>query len=288
MWSSPAEREPQSSEEEGGRAPPFFFGSLSLVRVVALVTLVLIAPAAQAEVQVEGQPAPPPVEGSALLAAALDKYNNGRNARADYDDAIAKFDAAIAAGLPPADTGRAHAWKGMTYLRIGDLQKTVDAKLPWYKKGEAEAKRGIAAHSACADCYYVGSACLGRWGEQRGVMRSLMVVGDVVGGFKKALALEPGHIEASLAMGKVDEALPFFAGGSVERAEGRFRGVLKKQPRFTRAMLDLAELLHKEGRDEEAKKWATKALDERAPFVPGEHRKWDKERARALLTKLAR
>lgn len=224
-------------------------------------------------------------DGKALYAEGMDKLRNGKDTKADYDAAIASLDAAIAAGLPKADEARAHAWKGMAMLYAGDLQAKKEQKLSLYKQGEASAKKGLAKDPRCADCLYVASACLGRWGEQRGVMNSLFVVGDVLGGFEKALEIEPNHLEAQLAMGKADEALPYIAGGSTDRAEKRFRGVVQRKPNFTRAMMDLAELLEREDREQEARTWAKKVLAEKKPLFPGEHNKWDQGRARALLTR---
>ncbi len=200
--------------------------------------------------------------------------------RATYDAAMRKFDAVIAAGDAPAV---AWARKAETSLRLGDLATTAPAKLALYEKGQAFADDGIARDARCGDCWFWRGANLGRFGETRGVLNSLFGLNDVRNAFAKALEIDPKNDDAVLSLAIVDQKVPGFAGGDIKRAESTMRRVLKASPGFTRAMLDLAELLWERGENDEARRWAQKAIDEKNPLHAGSRRKFDLKRARSLL-----
>jgi tetratricopeptide (TPR) repeat protein len=222
---------------------------------------------------------PPPYErGEALLF-------NGKDDVATYTQAIAAFDEAIKA---QPTSSMAYARKAEAYLRMGDITADKEKKKSLYASGRDTAKSGIAVDAKCSRCHFWFAANAGRWGQVRGVLESLFLLDDVKGAFETALKLDPTYLDAKLSLGKIDEAVPGFAGGSVERAEKIFREVVKKDPHFTRAMLDLAELLAREDHEDEAKQWATKALNDSAPTFPGEHRKYDIARAKKLLAELGK
>ena len=216
--------------------------------------------------------APDIAEADRLLEDAADD-------RASYEGALAIYDAALKAGGPAV----LHARRSKAMLRRGDLEKADAAKQAWFEKGVIAADAGIALDAQCADCWFWRSANRGRWGQVQGVMKALFLLDEVKAGLAKAVAIEPGHHDARLALGLVDKEVPGFAGGSVERAEAAFRAVVKASPRFTRARLDLAEVCWDEDKQDEAKALAQSVLVEKAPLHRGEHRKFDVARARKLL-----
>ena len=219
-----------------------------------------------------------------LLVVAVDSpdalLKEGPDEKATYLAAINLY------GTAPSDRApSATAWGHVAeaWLRIGDLEGDDDHKLAAYEKGLAAAEKGIALDDQCTECWFWKGADLGRYGQTKGILKSLSLLGDVKGAFQKVLAIDPKHMDARLSLGLIDQKVPGFAGGSVERAEVTFRGVLKDAPGFTRARLDLGELLWDAGKKDEARKLALSVLDEKAPLYPGEHRKFDVKRARKLL-----
>lgn len=227
-------------------------------------------------------PSAPLAPGSSTLAAVAEAerlLENAADDRPSYDAALSLYDAALQGGGPAS----LHARRSKAMLRRGDLEKDDAARLAWFEKGVAAADAGIARDPRCADCWFWRSANRGRWGQVRGVMQSLFLLDEVKGGFEKVLALDPDHQDARLSLGLVDQNVPGFAGGSVERAETAFRAVIKASPRFTRARLDLAVLCWDIDKRDEAKALARAVLAEKSPLHPGEHRKFDRARARLLL-----
>lgn len=228
-----------------------------------------------------------PGSGAQRLKEADRLLHHEDDTPANLRAAIEAYEEAVALGLTDPDAARAHAHRGLAWLRLGDLAKDDGQKLRYYALGTAAADEGIKRDKACADAWFYRGATLGRYGETKGVLKALSLLGDVKGAMQTALKLDPSHSDAMLALGKIDEAVPAIAGGSDERAEAYFRKALKMDPHFTRAMLDLAELLIRDDRLEEAKKLCDAALAERTPSRPGEWRKFDVARARKLLQQIA-
>ena len=187
-----------------------------------------------------------------------------------------EFESARPFTLPPA----------CAMYRLGALQTDKDSRKAWFGRGVDSAERGIERDPDCAQAHYLRSVNLASWGRERGIMRSLFLVDDIRGGFARTLELEPGHPDATLGLGKIDEAIPGFAGGSKKRAEERFRSVIEAHPHFTRALLDLAELLAATDREDEAIDRAEEALMDDRPERPDEVRKFDRARGEALLHRL--
>jgi len=203
-----------------------------------------------------------------------------------YNQAIAAFDEALKGESDKPRLAIIHARRSEALMRLGDLSSSKDDKKTFYDKGKAAAQTAIGLDARCSRCHFWFAANVGRWGQTKGVLQALSLLDDIKNGFSTALKLNPNDHDARLALGKIDEAVPGFAGGSVERAEAAFRDVTKRDPHHTRAMLDLAELLKNEGRKPEARDWATKALKESAPTHRGEHRKFDVPRAKQILAEL--
>jgi hypothetical protein len=216
----------------------------------------------------------------ASLAQADHLLRESTDDVAAYQGAITLYDAMIAAGDAPSSVYGSDA---QAYLRLGDLQKDEDTKLATYKKGEAVADAGIAKDARCASCWFWHGATLGRWGETRGIMQSLFILGDVKSAFQKVVAIEPDNYDAALSLALIDAKVPGIAGGSLERAETAMRKVVAKAPRFTRARLDLAEVLWDAGKKDEAKSLVDGVVAEKDPMHPGEWRKFDVKRAKKLL-----
>lgn len=126
---------------------------------------------------------------------------------------------------------------------------------------------------------------LGRWGETRGVLKSLFLLDDIKSGYQKVVELDPKNVDALLALAIIDVRVPGFAGGDTDRARQTFEKVLKLKPNHTRAMLDFAELLEDEGEEERAIGLASTVVEHKSPAKPGEWRKFDLPRAKTLLEK---
>jgi tetratricopeptide (TPR) repeat protein len=166
----------------------------------------------------------------------------------------------------------------------GDVRATTpEQKLAAYEQGKDAARRAIdlAPRSAMAHLFY--GINLGRWGQTRGILRSLFLLPEMRETIRQTLELGPRLPAAYALAGNVDYEVPGLFGGSLEGAERSFRNGLEIDPHFTALRVGLAKVLRKQGRNPEARKELQVVLDETAPANPAEWSMRDAPEARALI-----
>ena len=139
----------------------------------------------------------------------------------------------------------------------GDVRaKTVDDKLAAYDQGRQAAKRAVelAPRSVTAHLWYAIDT--GRWGQTKGIMRSLSLLPLVREEIDTVLALDPKFPPGYSLAGHFYHEVPGMLGGDIDRAEKLFRIGLGLDPTFTSMRVGLAKTLFKAGRVAEAKKGA--------------------------------
>jgi tetratricopeptide (TPR) repeat protein len=169
----------------------------------------------------------------------------------------------------------------------GDVRaRSVDEKLDAYEQGRQAARRAveIAPRNARAHFWYATNA--GRWGQTKGVMRSLFLLPEVKRGMETALDLDPGYPPAYVLAGTVYYEVPGLFGGDLEKSERLFRKGLEVDGRLTGLRIGLARTLIKRGRIPEARRELQAVLDEKAPSNPADWTLKDAPEARRLLAEL--
>lgn len=217
------------------------------------------------------------------LADGRALVDQGDNTTEVLSQALRALDDAIVTGLPPELASQALASEALAWIRMGELEQDNDRKLRDFERSAEAAKAAIESNPKNPEGHFMWAAAKGSWGKIRGTFRAMFLLGDIRRALRKALELDPDHAFARLTLGKIEEALPVLAGGSNARAEATYREVLQRDPCFTRAMLELADLLSRTGRKAEAIAWAKRARDEQTPTRPNEWRKFDRERAQKLI-----
>jgi tetratricopeptide (TPR) repeat protein len=169
-------------------------------------------------------------------------------------------------------------------LLAGDVRaRSREEKLAAYERGREIGQRAIelAPGNEEAHLWYVAN--MGRWGQTKGVMRSLFLVPavreelDVI--FKINPRSAPGHAIA----GSVLFELPSLLGGDRGKAEEHFKTAIEIDPHYTLPHLELARLLIASGRPADARRELRRVLDERAPTSLADWTVKDAPRARELL-----
>src|SRR2546425_1211583 len=123
----------------------------------------------------------------------------------------------------------------------GDVRaRTPEEKLEAYDRGRQAAQRAIelAPKSAAARFWYGTNA--GRWGQTKGVLRSLFLLPAVKEAMQTALELDPSFAPAYALGGTIYYEVPGFAGGDLDRSEALFRKGLEIDPHYTNMRLGLA------------------------------------------------
>ena len=165
---------------------------------------------------------------------------------------------------------------------------TTDEKLSAYDQGRRAAGRAVelAPHNAIAHLWYAIDT--GRWGQTRGLMRSLFLLPLMRREIDTVLALDPTFAPAYSLAGQFYYEVPALLGGDIDRAETLFRTGLRLDPTYTGMRVGLARVLIKKGRPAEARKELEAVLAERAPANLADWTMKDSVEARQLLDSLAR
>jgi hypothetical protein len=264
--------------------------ALSLTLVAVFAT---IARAEDAAPTTTAAPAPAPAP-TPSTAPAVEPLAEPRrivevepNTPANLKRAIALYEAALADASLAARV-RSDGWADVSraYMRLGDLETNSSAKLSLYEQGQAAGQKAEDVDARNPAAIFWGTANMACVGRTKGVMNSLFMIGDLKKNLNRALALDANYHFARNTLGEIDHAVPGLAGGSDARAEADYLEVLRRNPHFTASMVRLAQMKRDNGDDAEARQWAQKVLDEKAPALPNDWRKFDVVDARAVLKSL--
>lgn len=215
-----------------------------------------------------------PVESARALVA---KYHENP---ANIDTARDLLEAALARDRQP-DT---MVMLSYVYFLVGDVRaRSADDKLAAYDKGREVGKRAVELAPRNAEAHAWYGINTGRWGQTKGVMRSLFLLPTVREEIDTTLALDPRNLRALALQGNVFLEVPRIAGGDRDKAEASFRKALEIDPHFTNARVDLARVLIAAGRYGDARAELQKVLDDRTPQNLADWTVKDAPRARQLL-----
>jgi tetratricopeptide (TPR) repeat protein len=217
---------------------------------------------------------------AAEVRALADRYHE-RPARIDT---LRPLVAQAAQADPHVDNLLALAQIAFLYGDVRALRP--EEKLDAYEQGRQAARRAaeIAPRNGRAHFWYATNA--GRWGQTKGVMRSLFLLPEVKRGMETALELDPRFPPAYVLAGTVYYEVPGLFGGDLEKSERLFRTGLEVDGRFTGLRVGLARTLIKRGRIPEARRELQAVLDEKAPSNPADWTLKDSPEARRLLDAL--
>jgi len=236
-------------------------------RAALIVALVLAAPLAAAHAQTPAQTA------RALVA----RYHEDRavidRARDLLEQALAK-DRQVETMVELSHV----------HFLYGDIRATTDDdKLAAYDRGREIGKRAIELAPKNAEAHAWYGINTGRWGQTKGVMRSLFLLPTVREAIDTTLALDPRNLQALVLSGNVFLEVPGLFGGDRGKSEQQFRKALEIDPRFTVARVDLARVLIATGRPADARRELQRVIDEKVPTNVADWTVKDLPRARQLL-----
>jgi hypothetical protein len=169
----------------------------------------------------------------------------------------------------------------------GDIRATTDdQKLEAYDQGRQVAKRVIELEPRNVEARFWYALNTARWGQTKGVVRSLFLLPTVQEEIQVILKLDPTFTPVYALAGHVFYEVPGLLGGDLKRAEEMFRKGLEQDPQFTAMRVGLGKTLLKLGRVAEAQHELQAVLDEKAPSNPADWKLRDTREARELLNSL--
>ena len=227
------------------------------------------------------------------LATPVIADTPAQNARAlivRYDQDVARLDRArdlletALAGERRVDTLTTLSY---VYFLFGDVRaRTAEEKLAAYDRGRELGKRAVELAPRDEEAHLWYAINTARWGQTKGVLRSLFLLPTVREEIETILALNPQSARGRALAGNVLMEVPGFVGGDRTRAEKQFRWGIEADPHFTGLRVDLARLLIAGGRDDEARQELTRVIEERTPTNVADWTVKDRPRARELLESL--
>ena len=166
----------------------------------------------------------------------------------------------------------------------GDIRAANrDQKLEAYDQGREAAKRAIELDPKNAAAHFWYGTNTGRWGQTKGVVRSLFLLPTVQEEIQTVLSLDPKFVSVYSLAGNMYYEVPGLLGGDLNKAEEMFRKGVELNPKFTGARVGLAKALIKKGRIAEARRELQAVLDEKEPRNPADWTLKDSRDARELL-----
>jgi tetratricopeptide (TPR) repeat protein len=173
------------------------------------------------------------------------------------------------------------------YFLLGDVRaRSDDEKLAAYDRGRELGKRAVELAPRDEEAHLWFAINTARWGQTKGVLRSLFLLPTVREEIETILSLNPKSARGRALAGNVLMEVPAFAGGDKARAEKQFRWGIEADPHFTSLRVDLARLLIASGRYDEARQELTRVTEERTPTNVADWTVKDRPRARELLESL--
>jgi tetratricopeptide (TPR) repeat protein len=173
------------------------------------------------------------------------------------------------------------------YFLVGDIRAhSTDAKLAAYDRGRELGKRAVELAPRDEEAHLWYAINTGRWGQTKGVLRSLFLLSTVRAEIETILELNPRSVRGRALAGNVLMEVPAFVGGDRKKAEEQFRRGIEHDPHFTAIRIDLARLLIAARRYDEARQELSRVLAEKAPTNIADWNAKDRPRARELLESL--
>jgi tetratricopeptide (TPR) repeat protein len=166
----------------------------------------------------------------------------------------------------------------------GDVRATSeDEKLVAYDRGREAGRRAVELQpkNFLAHLWYAINTA--RWGQAKGVVRSLFLLPTVHEEIRILLELAPNVAAVYALAGNVDDEVPGLLGGDVDRAERLFRKGLQLDPTFTGIRVGLAKVLIKRQRIADARRELHAVLAEKDPSNVADWTVKDVPEARRLL-----
>lgn len=175
------------------------------------------------------------------------------------------------------------------YFIWGEVRATSDEqKLAAYNRGRQAANQARNLDRSNPEAHFWYGANTARWGQTKGVVRSLFLLPTVQEAIQRILDLDPNFNPVYALAGNVFYEVPGLLGGDLDKAEAMFRKGLELDPKFTVMRVGLAKTLIKKGQIAEARRELEAVLNEKEPRNLADWTLKDSKETRILLQSIQR
>ncbi len=144
-----------------------------------------------------------------LIASSDAHYEEDR-----YEQAIADLESALSEATSGAQEAEAYWRLARVTLSVGDQQidnnADTDTILETFTEGEEYGRQGIEADPSNHLGYYWTAANVGKWGQTRGIVNSLIKAGPMRDLLAEAIEREPEHADSYYVLGQLYAQVPGF------------------------------------------------------------------------------
>lgn len=172
-------------------------------------------------------------------------------------DQPGKLDEAAQALEKLVSIGGADAGLWWRYARVlvreGERNDRKKDKLDLFGRAQDAARKAIALDAREPEAHFWLGAAMGRYGQTKGIFKSLSLVGSIRGEMRETLRLDPGHGGAHHVLGEILWQVPGFAGGDKRRALAEFEEAVRLTPDYSANYPSLAKAYLKFGEKEKAR-----------------------------------
>jgi tetratricopeptide (TPR) repeat protein len=177
--------------------------------------------------------------------------------------------------------------KGRGLIRRGEKIEKRSARLAVYEEAMDVLKRASEADKTNVDAHFWYGVAMGRYGETKGIIKSLFLIKPIRAEMSEVVALDPNHGGAHRVLGEILWQVPGFAGGDKKKALVEFETAVRLDPRYTANYDALAQAYVHFDRKDDAIRTAKSVADVKDPKDPGAYPD-DLADAQKLLAQLAR
>lgn len=170
------------------------------------------------------------------------------------------------------------------HFLVGEIRaQAPEDKLAAYERGRELGQRAVELAPKSEDAHFWYAANTGRFGQTKGVLRSLILLPTMREEIDALLAINPRSARAHGVAGNFFFEVPGLLGGDRVRAEQHWKKGIEIDPHYTILHVDYARFLIAAGRTTDARLELQRVVDETAPTNRADWAMRDLPRARVLL-----
>jgi tetratricopeptide (TPR) repeat protein len=174
-----------------------------------------------------------------------------------------------------------------TYYWLG-AHSATDKQPELFQKGIDWSEKAIKINPKSAGGYFWLGVNNGKYGETRGILKSLFLVGPIKESMQQVIAIDPGYEYggAYRVLGRMYFKLPRFAGGGIDKSIEYLKKSLQYAPNISTTRIFLAESYMAQKDYQHAQQELNSILS--TPPIPGLEPEFtaDKEEAKRLLAEV--
>lgn len=169
---------------------------------------------------------------------------------------------------------------------LGDRAEEKDAKLKYFYRGRDYGEMAIDVDEEVPEAHFWYMVNVGRVGQTKGVLNSLVLVPTVREEIETVLELDPEHTGALDAQAMLYYELPGLLGGNLNKSMEALNKGIALDSNYTLLYVDMAKVYIKKKDYEKARWFLNGAIAITEPTYEADHVLDDKPEAEALLEEI--